>query len=195
MQFSISLTVATTVKISLTIRARFPLFVSAPGSREGSSEKNCFKSRRGWSNKFNEAHDHGRKIRWYSARKLTVTTSRGYPSDVKGGEEDITSKGATLRNLNESKVPTSLLLKLVSQRERNRVFSSMLLDRVSDGFVVDTESHIYIYVYISLKYDMLLLAELSSRETSTGQLCIRFSPRHEIYLPSLEHHFQPYNSV
>lgn len=49
----------------------------------------------------------------------------------------------TWRNLNESKVPTSLLLKLVSQRERNRVFSSMLLDRVSDGFVVDTETRIY----------------------------------------------------
>lgn len=60
-----------------------------------------------------------------------------------GGERNITSKGATWRNLNESKVPTSLLLKLVSQRERNRVFSSMLLDRVSDAFVVDTETRIY----------------------------------------------------
>lgn len=61
----------------------------------------------------------------------------------RGEEENITRKGATWRNLNESKVPTSLLLKLVSQRERNRVFSSMLLDRVSDGFVVDTETRIY----------------------------------------------------
>lgn len=57
-------------------------------------------------------------------------------------QRDITSKGATSRNLNESKVPTSLLLTLVSQRERNRVFSSMLLDRVSDGSLW-TQRHVY----------------------------------------------------
>lgn len=75
------------------------------------------------------------------AKTLALRLCCGYSGE--GGERNITSKGATWRNLNESKVPTSLLLKLVSQRERNRVFSSMLLDRVSDAFVVDTETRIY----------------------------------------------------
>lgn len=59
------------------------------------------------------------------------------------GGEILRAREQPWRNLNESKVPTSLLLKLVSQRERNRVFSPMLLDRVSDGFIVDTQRHVY----------------------------------------------------
>lgn len=120
-------------------------------------------------------------MRWYLRESTAVATSCGYPGDI-------TSKGATSRNLNESKVPTSLLLKLVSQRERNRVFSSMLLDRVSDGFVVDTETRTPVDPLNTTCFYRQSYHPARLAYHHRCNFAFRFSARHEIYLPAHKYH-------